>query len=202
MNCFIENELLLNLLLNYGSLVLFSALILGIIALPIPEETLMVFAGAFMNQGILLIPSTLLAAYLGSMIGITVSYYLGKTGGKYIILKHGKWVGITEKHFEKAKNWFQHYGKWSLFVGYFIPGVRHFTGLTAGTTDVEYKQFALYAYSGALVWVTTFLSVGYFFGKYCFTILEMLDRQIVLIIIAAVVCLIVYYYFKVMRKPG
>lgn len=154
-------------LIQYGSIALFILLALGIIALPVPEETLMVIAGTLMGNGHLLISPTIFAAFAGSVTGITISYLIGRTLGIFFIHKYGCWVGIREHHVQKVHVWFERFGKWALFVGYFIPGVRHFTGFTAGTSELSFRQFAIYAYTGALFWVSTFLSLGYFFGHYC-----------------------------------
>lgn len=192
----------LSLWLNqYGSMTLFFLLALGIIALPVPEETLMVIAGILMSKGELHIPGTMVAAYLGSIAGITTSYIIGRTAGFYLVHKYGSWLGITEKRLEKAHNWFEHYGKWSLFIGYFIPGVRHFTGLVAGTTMLEYHYFALFAYSGALVWVSTFLGIGYFSGDYWLELLSKVEFTLdwvnmSLIIIGIVVVWGMIRYYK------
>jgi len=182
MDCVFINEYWTHMLLSYGSIVLFVLLALGIIALPIPDETLLVFSGALMAKGVLLIPFTFIAALAGSISGITISYLLGRTGGTFLVNKYGGTIGITPDKMQKAHDWFQRYGKWSLSFGYFIPGVRHFTGLTAGTSGLEFKDFSVFAYSGALVWVTTFLTIGYFFGNICFSFLETIDGTTVLVI--------------------
>lgn len=163
-----------NYLAVYGSITLFVLLALGIIALPVPEETLMVFAGVLMSAGKLNIPYTVLAALGGSLCGITVSYLIGRTAGSYLIHEYGKWMGLTEAKLQAAHNWVEHYGKWSLFAGYFIPGVRHLTGVIAGTTGLDARQFMLFAYTGGFFWVMTFLSVGYFFGDYAFLLYDKL----------------------------
>ncbi|HEV8051497.1 MAG TPA: DedA family protein [Parachlamydiaceae bacterium] len=190
------NETFAHFLMEYGSIGLFLLLVLGIIALPIPEETLLVFSGALVAQGVLNLNSTILAAVTGSLCGITISYLLGLTGGTYLVQKYGKWFGLTTKRLEQANDWFHHYGKWSLFIGYFIPGIRHFTGFTAGTAAVEYRHFALYAYTGAIVWIATFLSIGYLFGDVCFSFLEKIDMNIVMMIGAALVLAAGYYFWK------
>lgn len=164
MDSVLSHETLTYWLLHYGSITLFILLALGIVAFPIPEETLMVFTGILMSSGKLPIPPTILAALGGSLCGITISYLLGRTAGSFMIHKYGSWMGITEERLQKTHAWFEHYGKWSLFVGYFIPGVRHFTGLVAGTTALSFDQFMLFAYTGGFFWVTTFLSLGYFAG--------------------------------------
>ena len=199
MECLAQYETLTYLLVEYGSLVLFILLVLGIIALPIPEETLLVFAGALMASKILNIPGTILAASAGSIIGITLSYLIGRTGGSYLVHEYGGWVGLTQKRLDHAKGWFNRYGRWSLFIGYFIPGVRHFTGFSAGTSGVEYRHFALYAYSGGVVWITTFLSLGYFFGDICFTFLEKIDAKTVAIISTFIFATLGFAYYRKKR---
>ncbi len=109
-------------LVNYGSISLFFLLALGIVALPIPEETLMVIAGALMSNGTLGLPSTIISAYLGSVCGISLSYTLGKTVGLFFIHKYGRWVGLTQKRLNKAHRWFEHFGKWSSPLWLFYPG--------------------------------------------------------------------------------
>lgn len=165
-------------LLDYGSFVLFFLLALGIIALPVPEETLLVFSGFLIHKGIFFFLPTVLFAYAGSIVGITVSYLIGHTGGLYIVKKYGSYIGLTDAKMDRAHSWFEHYGKWVLFIGYFIPGVRHFTGIFAGVTDLEYRHFALYAYTGALFWVLLFISIGYFFGSYNQTLIEFIEKNV------------------------
>lgn len=172
MDYFPEIETLSQWLLQYGAFALFILLAIGIIALPVPEETLMVVAGILMNNGNLHIPHVIIAAFAGSICGITGSYLLGRLASNFFIQKIGRWVGITEARFQAAQKRFEPYGKWALFIGYFIPGIRHLSGFSAGVAKLNYKEFALFAYSGAFAWVSLFLSVGYFFGDYWFVVYE------------------------------
>lgn len=192
MEVLLDNDLLSKWLLEYGSFALFFLLIVGIIILPVPEETLMVIAGALIRSGKLHMTHTMIAAYAGSMCGITISYLMGRTAGHYLIIKYGSFVGVTHERLDKIHAWFEKYGKWTLVFGYFIPGIRHFTGFTSGMTELEYNKFALFAYSGALLWVSTFLSVGYFFGNYCCNLLENLDVSVIHIILFLIVVAILY----------
>ncbi|MBN9377988.1 MAG: hypothetical protein BGO14_00695 [Chlamydiales bacterium 38-26] len=164
-------------ILDYGSIALFFLLALGIVALPIPDETLMVVSGVLIHQGHLYAIPTLIAAYAGSMCGITLSYLLGRTAGQYVLKKYGRWVGINQQNLQKAHEWYEYMGKWTLTFGYFIPGVRHVTGIFAGMTELEYPKFALFAYSGAFLWASVFLAIGYFFGPYWAHILGFMDEH-------------------------
>src|ERR1019366_4235323 len=67
-------------------------------------------------------------------------------------------------HLPEAHEWFERFGKWTLFFGYFIAGVRHFTALVAGTSGLEPEIFAMYAYPGGCLWVACFLTIGYYLG--------------------------------------
>jgi membrane protein DedA with SNARE-associated domain len=189
-------------LLSYGSFILFFMLSLGILAMPIPEETLMVLAGVLMNQGKLGILSTVLFCYAGTFCGISTSYLLGMTAGSFFLTRYGKWIGMSPERLQKARVWFEHLGKWLLLIGYFIPGLRHLTGFSAGAARMKFSQFAFYAYSGAVVWVSIFLSLGYFLGSWCLSCYEKLDELDLLFISLLILgfCFIVYLIKRSMKK--
>ncbi len=154
----------LQLVSQYGHVALFFLLVLGIVGLPVPDETLLTFCGYLIYTGHLHFFSTLVVAFAGSACGITISFIIGRTGGLFLIHKYGHYVHFTPERLLRLHRWFERVGLWGLFIGYFIPGVRHFTAVVAGTSELEYPVFAVYAYGGALVWVTTFLSLGFFLG--------------------------------------
>ena len=73
MDCLMNNEILVGWLTQYGAISLFVLLIFGIIALPIPEETLMVLSGILIKKGGLYLMPTLTAGYLGHAATIASS---------------------------------------------------------------------------------------------------------------------------------
>ena len=150
---------------QYGYLAIFSLLVLGIVGLPVPDETLLTFTGYLVFRGHLALAPAFLSGLAGSACGITLSYVLGRTFGLTLIHRYGRYLRITEDHVEKAHAWFRRAGHWSLTIGYFVPGVRHFTAYAAGMSDLEYPTFALFAYSGAAMWAATFVTLGYLLGE-------------------------------------
>ena len=200
MDILYDENLLSLWLTQYGSIALFGLLALGILALPIPEETLMVLAGILMYQSKLLIVPTILAAFGGAICGISLSYLLGRVVGKYFILKWGRYLGLTEKKFAQAHNWFETYGKWTLLIGYFIPGVRHLTGACAGVTNLHFGAFALFAYAGAILWASTFLSIGYFFSDYFIKIIEYFEPRFEFLILFALGLGLLFFIARVIFK--
>ncbi len=166
MDFFPTPESLISWLVEYGPIALFFLLALEIIALPIPGEPLMVITGIFLANGDLPLITTCTSAYIGAVLGISISYFLGRSAGSYLVVNYGGRLGLTTARLSRVTSWFNRFGKWTLMIGYFVPGIRHFTGFTAGMTQLNYNQFMLYAYIGALAWVSTFLSLGYFLGEY------------------------------------
>jgi membrane protein DedA with SNARE-associated domain len=169
---FLNEESLTFWLTHYGALALFCLLALEVIAFPIPGETLMVLAGVLIHRGNLAWLPAFIGASCGTIFGITVSYLLGLKASSFLTGTFGRKIGLTEAKLKKAHDWYTHFGKWTLTIGYFIPGVRHFTGILAGMSRLEFRDFALFAYLGALFWVFIFLFVGCYFGEYWLSVIE------------------------------
>ncbi len=151
-------------LASYGYYAIFGLLMLGIVGPLIPDDTILVLSGFAAHAGKLDLGMTIAVAYAGSLCGITLSYALGRTGLIHVVerwppARH--WVG---RHMPQVVRWFEKYGKWTLFFGYFVAGLRHFTALTAGMSRLDLRTFMIFAYPGGLVWVVSFILVGYFLG--------------------------------------
>ncbi len=148
---------------QYGYVALIGSMMLGIIGLPIPDETLLMFAGYLVFKNSLQLHFVMLSAFLGSVAGISLSYEIGRRYGLSVLLKlHIPF--FSEEKFESARDWYRRFGKWTLIVGYFIPGIRHLTAFTAGVSGLRYRSFGLFAYTGALIWSTTFILLGELVG--------------------------------------
>jgi membrane protein DedA with SNARE-associated domain len=186
---------------QYGYFAIFALLMFGIVGLPVPDETLLTFCGFLMYQGRLAPVEAFGTAFAGSACGITLSYFLGRTFGLALIHRYGRYVRITEDHINKAHAWFARVGHWGLTFGYFIPGIRHFTAYAAGMSEVEYPQFALFAYSGGLLWVGTFLSLGYFLGERWKAVEQNIHQYLTWITVAGAIVLAGYLVWR-KRRPA
>jgi membrane protein DedA with SNARE-associated domain len=180
---------LLLFIAEYSYWGIFLALALGILGLPIPDETLMAFAGFLAYQGRLYYPFTLIVAFVGTSCGITIGYFLGKAYGHPFLEKYSARMHIKRK-LHKAEKWYGRYGKFALFIGYFIPGVRHFTAIFAGISLMPYRIFAVFAYVGGLLWTLTFVSLGYFLGKNWQLVLIYSNRYIIPFAVAIILVLL------------
>jgi membrane protein DedA with SNARE-associated domain len=164
---------------SYGYVAIFSLLVLGIVGLPVPDEFLLTGCGFLIYQGSLRPVPAFFSALAGSMSGITCSYLIGRTvGWKFLHSRFGRLLHISDSDIKRVHDWFDRIGHWALMAGYFIPGVRHFTAIVAGTSKLEPRSFALFAYSGATLWVSTFLFIGYHFGSRWQEILSVVERHV------------------------
>jgi membrane protein DedA with SNARE-associated domain len=178
------------LLAHYGYIAIFCLLAAGIVGPLIPDETILVLAGVLIHQGTLGAIPAALCACAGSLCGITVSYFLGRRGVVYALRK------LAGPHMQKAQKWFEKYGRWTLFFGYFLAGVRHFTALIAGSTELPYNEFAVFAYPGGVIWVLTFLSIGYFVGDQWPRLEGLIHNGAIAVTVALVVGGLIWWRWK------
>ena len=189
---------LLHWISAYGPAAIFVLLFLGVFGLPVPDETLLTFAGVLVREGHLPVVPTLLAAVLGSMGGITLSYAVGRTLGLGAVDRFGRWLHVTRADLARVEGWFEHSGRWVLTFGYFVPGVRHFTAIVAGSSRLPPRIFARYAYSGAAIWCGTFITLGWYVGPAWEDTLAAAHRHIV--VLASLVGASAIAYFFIRRR--
>ena len=185
---------------NYGYAGLFACLVLGIVGLPIPDETLLSFAGYLVFKHKLNLKLTILTAFIGTTCGITVSYLLGRSIGLWLIHKYGKYVSITDEKMQRTLEWFDRVGKWSLPVGYFIPGVRHLTAYVAGAAKLQPRIFAAYAYTGGLLWSLTFIMLGYFLGRGWEKVPGQIENKLVIVVFIGAGLLVLWFLWTRFKK--
>lgn len=145
---------------QYGYPAIFFLLVGGIVGVPVPDQLLLVVSGYLVLAGALSLGPTLLAAVLGSIVGITLSYALGRCSGSYLSR-----FRFANTRLQNARQWFERFGGWTLVFGYFIPGIRNLIGFTSGMMRLKVRYFAPYAYAGAILSSVTCVCAGYFLGS-------------------------------------
>jgi membrane protein DedA with SNARE-associated domain len=181
---------LLSWISHYGAVALFGLLALGVVGLPIPNETLLTVAGALVRKGDLALVPTLVATCAGNISGVTVSYLVGRFASKAFLHNHFHHGMLLLEH------WFERIGKWALTFGYFIPGVRHFTAIGAGSSEFPFGLFARYAYAGAVLWTILFLAMGYFIGAHLPDSLEQIHHKALFACLIAALAVTVYEVWR------
>lgn len=194
-----SEETILHFVAHYGYIGIFVVLMFGIIGLPVPDEVLMTFAGYMVSLGRLHVVETIVVAAVGSLTGMSISFFVGQKLGLPVLLKYGRRFHLTEERLKKIDTWFIRFGKYAVTIGYFIPGVRHTTALFAGISGWSYRAFLLYAIPGALAWTLTFVTIGMVVGQHWKEFSHLLHRYLVL---GFAIALVGAYFWWRYRKRG
>lgn len=180
---------------DYGYGALFSLFFVGILGMPVPEETLLVFSGYLVSTGQLTYITTVLVCYTGSIGAMTTAYWIGRWFGISVIEKYGKRLGMGYSIYKKTEDWFSRVGKWALPIGYFIPGVRQYTAYFAGITRLPFPTFMLFTYGGGLFWSVLFVTLGWQLGERWEQLFEVISRNLAIFFVALFLLIILFSYF-------
>jgi membrane protein DedA with SNARE-associated domain len=181
---------------KYSYFGIFVALGLGILGFPIPDETLIAFTGFLVYEGKLNYLYAFAVCFTGTSLGITIGYVLGMTFGNRLIKRYSARLNVNPDHIQNAKKFYARYGKFALFIGYFIPGVRHLTAIFAGSSTMPYPVFAAFAYSGAALWTIVFMNLGFFLGEKWHSVSAYSNRYILPFVLVLTIFLIIAIYWK------
>ena len=194
----ISSQTILNWIIQYGYIGLFCLLMLGIVGVPFPDELIMTCSGYLIFKGYLQPGPTIIAAFLGSVCGISLSYTIGRVVGTSLIDRYGHRFHVTPEKLKSINAWFERFGKWTLVFGYFLTGIRHMVAIVAGTAKLRIWAFMLFAYAGAFIWSVTFISLGYFLGEQWTRIAG--HAETIAIILTTLVCAAGAVYFLKRRR--
>jgi len=190
---------------QYGYGALFGLLFLGILGMPLPEETLLVFSGFLVSTGNLEYWPTFLVCFLGSVTAMTTAYWIGRALGFAFLEHYGKRLGMGYAVYKKTEDWFNRIGKWALPVGYFIPGVRQFSAYFAGITRLPFPSFMMYTYAGGFFWSFLFVNVGWQLGARWDEVFGGLSRNLAIFFLAVLAVIATWSYLRhrssMARKP-
>lgn len=197
-------ELIQNWYVTTGYLGIVLAMGLESCCIPLPSEIVMPLAGFFIvnHPGTPSLHFSLLgvtlAGTIGCVLGSTVAYIIGATGGRPLLLRYGKYILISKADSDRADRWFAHYGAPVAFFSRLIPVVRTYISLPAGIARMNFTQFIVFTLLGSLPWTFALALVGMKLGdnnKTLGSIFHGLDA-VILVLAVAVVALYIYRHVK------
>lgn len=100
---------------------------------------------------------------IAAFVGDTVNYWIGHAIGEKAFSMNSKF--LKKEYLEKAMAFYEKHGGKAIVLARFVPIVRTFAPFVAGVSKMNYGKFISYNFVGGLVWVTTFLMAGFFFGN-------------------------------------
>lgn len=157
------------LIAQYGTLVyaiLFAIIFCetGVVVLFFfPGDTLLFIAGAFCATGHMHLGLLIFLLLSAAVLGNTTNYWIGEAIGQRVFTQHYRW--INRDALQRTHNFFEKHGGKTIILARFVPVVRTFAPFVAGVSDMTFARFQLYNITGALAWVVSLCTAGYFFGN-------------------------------------
>jgi len=156
-------------LIQYGGLTLLLIIIFAetglVIGFIFAGDALLFTAGLLCGNELsvniwLLVISVIVAAFAGNVVG----FLTGKYFGHKLLIKKDNWF-FKQRHLDKSMAYYEKYGGIALIAGRFIPVIRTFVPILAGTIEMNFWKFNVYNITGAVLWAGTLIPLGYLVGK-------------------------------------
>lgn len=165
-----KNVIVQSFITHYGYFALFVLSVLSSACIPIPSEVAYGFAGALCTAAVtghvrFSLWAVIVVGTIGSLVGAVIAYEVGRSAGRTIVERWGKWLLLSTKDLDRAESWFERYGSASVLLGRVIPVVRSFISVPAGMAEMNRARFAVLTTIGSAVWVALIAGLGYAAGS-------------------------------------
>lgn len=137
-----------------GYTALFGLVLAESAGAPVPGETALLTAGVLAGTGRLSLPVVIAVAVSAAIIGDGIGYWIGRRGGRAVLLRAGPFAGHRARAVEKGEAFFGRHGAKTVFMARFVPGVRVVGAVMAGASAMPWGRFTFFNVTGALAWAT------------------------------------------------
>ena len=191
-------ELFTQFVRDYGYFAVGLIVALEGIGFPVAGETVVVTAATFAARGSLSVVGVGLATIVGTFLGGTAGYWIGRIGGRRFLERHGHWIWLDERRLARTEEFFARRGVLTIFIGKYIGPVRMFASFLAGIACMPFATFTAVNLAAGAVWAIVFCAVGYSFGRNLAVIEEWFTE--IGIVVAIVILLSIGVYWMRNRK--
>lgn len=106
-----------------------------------------------------------LSGTLGYLVGGVVGWWIGRSGGRPLVERHGRLLHLDPVRFARAERWFERWGALGVLVGRVTPLVRSFVSIPAGVLEMPLVPYSLLTLVGSAVWAFALAGVGWALGS-------------------------------------
>jgi membrane protein DedA with SNARE-associated domain len=150
---------------QYGYIAVAVLVAIESMGLPLPGETAVVTAAAFAATRAVSPVGVALCAIIGTVVGGTGGYWLGRWRGKALLARYGHWLWLDERRVQRAESYFMRHGMKTVFFGRYVVLLRIIGSLLAGAMHMPFLRFSIVNFAGGVLWAVTFTALGYVFGE-------------------------------------
>jgi membrane protein DedA with SNARE-associated domain len=178
------------------------------VIVPIPSELVLPFAGFLVGEGSAIEPLTgapwslwltVLAGTLGATVGALIAYAIGAWGGRPVLERWGKWIGITADDLDKADAFFARHGEAASFFGRMIPVIRSLVSFAAGVAHMPLLRFTVFTFLGSLPWTALLVFAGVQLGANWETVGGFLKSIEYLVLAGLVAIALAWGWFRILK---
>ncbi len=195
-------EVLRGYFAEYGYWTIALALLLENAGVPVPGETVLLFASflAF-SEHALHLPWIIVVGTAAATCGDNLGYVFGRKGGRPLLARWQHLFHIRPRHVSRGERLMQRHGPVAIFFARFIFGMRVVAGPLAGVLRMPWRRFAVFNALGAVTWVTVIALVGYFFGRQWSTLVAMF-KDVDYLLLALVVLGLLWWWLRRRRRAA
>jgi len=155
---------------SWGYPAIFVLTMIEAACIPIPSEITLGLGGALAGGALvggghhLQLAVVILVAVAGEMVGSFAAYVVGRSGGRALVDRVGKYVLLSHKDLDRTQRWFDRRGDPTVLFARMVPLARAFVSFAAGIAEMNPVRFGLYSVIGIAAWVSALASLGYALG--------------------------------------
>ena len=150
---------------SYGYLAIFVLMLLESACIPFPSEVTMLVGGLYVVEGDLNLFWVGAAGVVGNLVGSWIAYAIGRTTGRTLLDRYGRYVLIRSHDIDRAEVWWAKHGEVATFVSRLLPVVRTFISLPAGIARMPLLKFSVYTFLGVIPWTYALAYLGVVVGR-------------------------------------
>jgi membrane protein DedA with SNARE-associated domain len=178
------------------------------VIIPIPSELVLPFAGFLVGQGGALEPLTgqpwnlalvTIAGTIGATLGALIAYAIGFFGGRPLIERWGRYIGISAADLDRADAFFERHGRKAAFFGRMVPVIRSLVSFAAGIARMPLGPFVLFTVLGSLPWTFLLVFAGAQLGANWEDIGAILKRFEYAVLAALIAVAVAWIWFRIIR---
>jgi membrane-associated protein len=137
----------------------------GLVVTPfLPGDSLLFVAGAIAAAGEMNIAAVIATLIGAALCGDNCNYWIGRwIGPKVFHFERSRW--FNPAHLARANAFYERHGGKTIVLARFVPVVRTYVPFVAGVGAMPYLRYLAFCVLGAVAWVGSLCTVGYFFGN-------------------------------------
>jgi membrane protein DedA with SNARE-associated domain len=195
------SEMLRSAVVHYGYWALAGALLLENAGVPLPGETILLFASFLAySERDLQLSWIIVVATLVTTVGGGLGFALGYHGGRPLLERYQRTFRVSQATLERGENLFVRFGAITVFLARFVFGIRILAGPMAGVLRMPWRKFLFWNFLGAAAWVTVISSAGYLFGRHWGRLERVLKRFDIAAVILAVLALVYWWWRRKLQN--